>query len=171
MNEPLHSDLHNRSHPVTENMALQRKIWRFERVGWYVLIVVIGLTLAGLFSKGPISTRQVISADGQLKIEYQRFLRNGSSDALVIHLQGKAREPLEIEVSGELLQGFEVEMLQPQPLKASTSGEGMRLWVLSDSNGLAVLHLTLRSDGVGSFDSQVSTPGGAPLRFTQFIYP
>ena len=171
MKPPAHNDLHSRSYPVNEDMALQRKVWRFERWGWYGLVVLMALTLAGLFSKGPLSTADVRSADGQLRVEHQRFLRNGSSDVLVIHLRGKAREPLEVALSGELLRGFNVEMLQPQPLKASTAGEGVKLWLLTDDDGQAVLYLTLRSDGVGSFDTQVALANGAAVRFSQFIYP
>lgn len=171
MKLPAHNDLHSRRYPVNEDMALQRKVWRFERWGWYGLIVLIALTLAGLFSKGPLSTADVRSADGQLRVEHQRFLRNGASDVLVIHLQGKAREPLEVAIRGELLRGFNVEMLQPQPLKASTAGEGVKLWLLSDNDGKAVLYLTLRSDGVGSFVTQVALATGASVRFSQFIYP
>lgn len=171
MKPPAHEDLHSRRYPINEDMTLQRKVWRFERFGWYAMVVIMGLTLAGLFSKGPLSTTQVRSADGAVRVEYQRFLRNGSSDVLVIHLQGKAREPLEVAISGDLLQGFNIEMLQPQPLKASTAGEGMRLWLLSDNDGKAVLHLTLRSDGVGSFDTQVALATGASVGLSQFIYP
>ncbi|AZF36961.1 hypothetical protein C4J88_2178 [Pseudomonas sp. R4-39-08] len=164
-------DLHSRNYPVREDMPLQRKVWRFERLGWYGLVVLIVLTLAGLFSKGPLSTTEARSADGQLRVEYQRFLRNGSSDALVIHLQGAARKPLEVEINGELLQGFNVEMLQPQPLKASAAGEGVKLWTLSDDQGRATLYLSLRSDGVGNFDTRVSLANGATVDVSQFIYP
>ena len=171
MRESEPGDLHSRDYPVREDMRLQRKVWRFERLGWYGLVVLIVLTLAGLFSKGPLSTTQVRSADGQLRVEYQRFLRNGSSDALVIHAQGTARTPLEVEINGELLQGFDVEMLQPPPLKASTAGEGVKLWTLSGDQGRATLYLTLRSDGVGNFDTRVSLVNGATVDVSQFIYP
>lgn len=171
MKEPVHRDLHSRNYPVDEDMVLQRKVWWFERLGWYGLVTLIGLTLAGVFSKGPLSSAEGRTADGQLRVEYQRFLRNGSSDELIFHLQGKPREPIEVEISGELLRGFEIEMLQPQPLKASAAGEGVRLWVLSDNAGQAIVHLTVRSDGVGSFTTRVSLPTGASLGFSQFIYP
>ncbi|UOK36108.1 hypothetical protein MJP36_16460 [Pseudomonas palleroniana] len=171
MKTPAPDDWQSRTYPVEEDMTLQRKVWRFERVGWYALVLLMGLTLAGLFSKGPLSTGQARSADGQLHVEYQRFLRNGSSDGLVIHLQGQARETLEVEISGELLRGFNIEMLQPQPLKASTAGEGVKLWVLSDDKGQATLHLTVRSDGVGSFETRVSRATGASVHLSQFIYP
>jgi len=171
MRESEPDDLHSRDYPVREDMPQQRRIWRFERLGWYALMVLIVLTLAGLFSKGPLSTTEVRSADGQLRVEYQRFLRNGSSDALVIHMRGAAHTPLALEINGELLQGFNVEMLQPQPLKASTAGEGVKLWTLSDDQGRATLHLTLRSDGVGRFDTRVSLANGATVDLSQFIYP
>lgn len=164
-------DLHSRDYPVREDMRLQRKVWRFERLGWYGLVALMVLTLAGLFSKGPLSTADMRSADGHLRVEYQRFLRNGSSEMLVIHMQGAARQALEVELNGELLQGFNVEMLQPQPLKASTAGEGVRLWALSDDQGRATLYLTLRSDGVGLYDTRVSLATGACVDLSQFIYP
>ncbi len=171
MKDPVHRDLHSRNYPVDEDMVLQRKVWRFERLGWYGLVVLIGLTLAGLFSKGPLSSAEVRSADGQLRVEYQRFLRNGASAELIVHLQGKPRAPIEVELSGQLLRGFEVEMLQPQPLKASAAGDGVRLWVLSDGAGQASVHLTARSQGVGSFATRVSLPSGTALDLSQFIYP
>ena len=44
--------------------------------------------------------------------------------------------------------------------------------MLSDNAGQAVLYLTLRSDTMGSVDTQVSRPKtGASVRFSQFIYP
>ncbi|WP_460135240.1 hypothetical protein [Pseudomonas sp. S1_E04] len=172
MKEPAPGDLRDRCYPVREDMALQHKVWRFERVGWYALLLLIGLTVAGLFSKGPLSTAETRSADGSLRVEYQRFLRNGASDVLVIHIAGRAREVLEVQIKGEWLRGFEVEMLQPPPIKASAAGEGVTFWVLGDNHGQAVLHLALRSDGVGRFDTQVALPQhSASVRLSQFIYP
>jgi len=164
-------DLQSRDHPVKEDMVSQCKVWRFERLGWYALLGLMGLTLAGLFSKGPLSTQEVRSVDGTLRVDYQRFLRNGSSDGLAIHLKGKAHETLEVEISGDLLRGFSIETLQPQPLKASTFGGGVKLWVLSDNDGQSLLHLMLHSEGVGTFNTRVSQLEGASVRFSQFIYP
>ena len=42
----------SRSYPVQENMPVQQRLWLFERLGlWWMLLMVL-LTLAGLFSKG-----------------------------------------------------------------------------------------------------------------------
>ncbi|AMS18017.1 hypothetical protein BK636_23895 [Pseudomonas chlororaphis] len=171
MDDSAEDDLLPRSQPIQEDMALQRKVWRFERVGWYALVVVVLLTLAGLFSRGPLSTRDISSADGSLRVEYQRFLRNGATDSLTLHLRGGARQLLEVEIAGELLQGFSVQALQPEPLKASSAGAGIRLWLRADADGQARLYLTLLSTGVGFYDSRIRLADHPPLSISQFIYP
>ncbi|MEW7855134.1 hypothetical protein AB2M95_04440 [Pseudomonas chlororaphis] len=171
MDDSAEDDLLPRSQPIQEDMALQRKVWRFERVGWYALVVVVLLTLAGLFSRGPLSTRDISSADGSLRVEYQRFLRNGATDSLTLHLRGGARQLLEVEIAGELLQGFSVQALQPEPLKASSAGAGIRLWLRTDADGQARLYLTLLSTGVGFYDSRIRLADHPPLSISQFIYP
>ncbi|SEK85494.1 hypothetical protein SAMN03159362_2016 [Pseudomonas sp. NFIX51] len=171
MDDSAEDDLLPRSQPIQEDMALQRKVWRFERVGWYALVVVVLLTLAGLFSRGPLSTRDISSADGSLRVEYQRFLRNGATDSLTLHLRGGARQLLEVEIAGELLQGFSVQTLQPEPLKASSAGAGIRLWLRTDADGQARLYLTLLSTGVGFYDSRIRLADHPPLSISQFIYP
>ncbi|PXX69464.1 hypothetical protein SAMN05660489_02864 [Pseudomonas sp. LAMO17WK12:I10] len=171
MDDSAEDDLLPRSQPIQEDMALQRKVWRFERVGWYALVVIVLLTLAGLFSRGPLSTRDISSADGSLRVEYQRFLRNGATDSLTLHLRGGARQLLEVEIAGELLQGFSVQALQPEPLKASSAGAGIRLWLRADADGQARLYLTLLGTGVGFYDSRIRLADHLPLSISQFIYP
>ncbi|AZD79796.1 hypothetical protein [Pseudomonas chlororaphis] len=171
MDDSSEDDLLPRSQPIQEDMVLQRKVWRFERAGWYVLLAIVLLTLAGLFSKGPLSTRDISSADGSLRVEYQRFLRNGSTDSLTLHLRGDARQLLEVEIAGELFQGFSVQALQPEPLRASSAGSGVRLWLRADADGQARLYLTLLSTGVGFYDSRISLADQPPLSISQFIYP
>jgi hypothetical protein len=171
MDDSAEDDLLPRSQPIQEDMALQRKVWRFERVGWYALVVIVLLTLAGLFSRGPLSTRDISSADGSLRVEYQRFLRNGATDSLTLHLRGGARQLLEVEIAGELLQGFSVQALQPEPLKASSAGAGIRLWLRADADGQARLYLTLLGTGVGFYDSRIRLADHPPLSISQFIYP
>ncbi|AJO78686.1 hypothetical protein [Pseudomonas sp. MRSN 12121] len=171
MDDSAEDDLRPRQQPVREDMALQRKVWRFERLGWYALVLIVLATLAGAFSRGPLSDRDISSADGRLRVEYQRFLRNGSTDALTLHMRGSPGQRLELEIAGELLQGFSVETMQPDPLRASAAGAGMRLWVQADRDGQARLYLTLRSIGMGPHESRVTLAGSLPLTISQFIYP
>jgi len=169
-----HSDpeeFRNREFPVREDMAFQLKAWRFERVGWYVLVLLVILTLLGLFSRGPLSSREAHSSDGRLDVEYEMFHRNGSTNPIIVHLKGQPNAVLEVELGGEWLDGFDVQTLQPQPLRSASAGQGMRVWVQADAQGHASLHLSLLAEGLGLYSSRITTPGGAAVSFDQFIFP
>ncbi|SDB25725.1 hypothetical protein [Pseudomonas sp. NFACC13-1] len=172
MSDPYEQDDHrSRQFPVREDMAFQHKVWRFERVGWYVLVLLVVLALLGLFSRGPLSSRELHSDDGSLGVEYQAFHRNGSSNVLVIRLKGQPNAVLAVELGGDWLEGFEVQALQPAPMRSAGAGQGMTLWVQADERGQASLHLSLLGDGFGTYHSRIATPGGASVSFNQFIFP
>jgi hypothetical protein len=92
----------SRTHPIEEDMRLQRHVWRFERIGWVVLLVVIALTLGGLFSKGPLSSVEVSTPDGNLSVKYERFNRNGAGDDMIIRSTGRPNEQRDLVLGKEL---------------------------------------------------------------------
>ncbi|MCP2072536.1 UNVERIFIED_ORG: hypothetical protein J2Y77_001972 [Pseudomonas lini] len=164
-------DFHSRVFPVREDMDYQLKVWRFERVGWYILVLLVVLTLLGLFSRGPLSSRDLQSRDGSLGVEYETFNRNGSTNPMIVHMKGQPNAVLEVALDGAWLQGFEVQTLQPQPVRAASAGQGMRFWVQADAQGQASLYLSLLGQGLGIYHGRLAMPGGASLSFDQFIFP
>ncbi|WP_460125978.1 hypothetical protein [Pseudomonas sp. S2_C03] len=169
--ETRHPDLESRKYPVREDIAYQIKVWRFERFGWYMLVLLMILGLAGLFSRGLLSSRDVLSDDGRVRVEYEMFHRNGSTNAMKISLSGEPESTLELEVAGELLDGFSIETLQPEPVRSRSSAQGMRLWIQADTKGQASVFMTLRGDGLGLFRSTIILPGTSGVKLTQFIFP
>jgi hypothetical protein len=166
-----HPDYRSRQYPIDEDIAFQRKVWRFERWGWYALVLVVLMGMLGAFSRGPLSSREAGSSDGKVTVEYEALHRNGSTNSMKVVINGQPNAPTELQLAGDFLDGFSIETLQPQPIKAASAGQGIRLWLQADPQGQATLHLTLRSDGLGSYSSQVSTPGSAPIDLQQFIFP
>jgi hypothetical protein len=166
-----HPDLHSRKFPVREDMAFQMKIWRFERCGWYLLVLLMMLGLAGLFSRGLLSTRDVRSEDGRVRVQYEMFHRNGSTNSMKISVSGAPESTVELELAGEMLEGFSIETLQPEPARARSSDRGIRLSVQTDTQGQADLFITMRGDGLGLFHSRIVLPGTTDVRLAQFIFP
>jgi hypothetical protein len=164
-------DLHSRKFPVREDMAFQLKVWRFERCGWYLLVLLVVLGLAGLFSRGLLSTRDVRSDDGRVRVQYEMFHRNGSTNSMKISVSGGPESTVELELAGEILEGFSIETLQPEPARARSSAQGIRLWVQTDTQGQADLFVTLRGDGLGLFHSRIVLPGSNDVKLAQFIFP
>lgn len=165
------SDLKSRDYPIREDMAYQVKVWRFERWGWYGLVLVVLLGLAGLFSRGPLSAREAHGSDGKISVEYQLFHRNGSSNAMKISVVGVPDSTTELELVGELMDGFSIETMQPEPVRASSGGQGLKLWLPTDKEGRASVYLTLRGDGLGLFSTRLKSPGAQAVNFIQYILP
>jgi hypothetical protein len=166
-----HCDYRSRDYPVREDMVYQAKVWRLERWGWYSLVLVVLLALAGLFSRGPLSTREARGNDARISVEYERFHRNGSSNPMKISVMGTPDSTAQLELLGELLDGFSIETMQPEPVRASSGGQGIKLWLQTDHEGRASIYLTLRGDGLGPFSTRLISPGAQTVFVNQFILP
>lgn len=161
----------SRTYPVREDMRQQRRTWRFERIGWLALLLLVALTLAGLFSKGPLSSVHVQTADGRLKVAYERFSRNGAQDDMIITTTGPAHEMRHLLLGHELLEGVSIESLNPQPAPLRSEGADLVIPMRADSNGVATLYLTVRSNGVGLYRGHLRLLDGDDLPIPKFIYP
>jgi hypothetical protein len=161
----------NRTYPVAENMQRQERAWAVERVGWYGLMLIVLLTLLGLFSKGPLSSMDVVSADGTLRVEYERFSRNGAQDTMIITARGQPGQTLDVTVGARLLEGVTLEAVHPLSAPAHSQGRDLLIPVRADQNGIATLYLTLRSDGVWLYRSDITLSSGAHVAVPRFIYP
>ncbi|MFK3772977.1 hypothetical protein [Pseudomonas sp. NPDC089406] len=150
---------------------MQKRVWRFERVGWYVLVIIVLLALAGLFGNGPLSDAEVVSQDGQLKVQYQRLSRSGSTDNLFITIQGSPGQPVMVELEGSLLREASIETMQPEPQVSMSDGPALLLKLGTSKDGMATLYLTLRSEHVGSLEGVVRAGSNTEVHFSTFLYP
>jgi len=161
----------SRSYPIEEDMPNQRSAWRFERVGWFGLLMLVGLTLAGLFSKGPLSQVEPQSSDGSLKVRYERFSRNGAQDDVIVTAKGAPNCMLYLVLNGELFEGLSIEGLNPQPAPLRSKGRDLVIPMLADEDGTATLYLTVRSNGVGLLKGRARLLSGSEVAIPKFIYP
>jgi hypothetical protein len=83
------------------------------------------------------------------------FHRNGSTNSTKIIVSGAPESTVELELAEEMLEGFSIETLQPEPARARSSAQGIRLWVQIDTQGQVDLFITLRGDGFGLFCSRI----------------
>ena len=164
-------ELVSRRHPVQENMPMQQRVWRFERVGWYVLVAIVLLALAGLFGNGPLSDAEVVSQDGRVRVEYQRLSRSGTTDNLFITVQGIPDQPVEVQLEGSLLRDASIETLQPEPQRSMSHGQAMLFQLGTKQDGVATLYLTLRSEHVGTLEGRVRAGPESAVHFSTFLYP
>lgn len=163
--------MQNRQYPVEEDICLQRRIWRFERLGWYVLVLIVVMTLCGLFSNGLLSTTTVASQQRDLIVKYERFHRSGAVNTMVIKSHGEPGAVHTLLIGSAQLEGFAIDSIQPQPIRSAGTRNGLKLTLPGDDHGDSILYLAWRSDGVGLYDGKISVEGGGEVPIIQFIYP
>lgn len=157
--------------PVREHMRLQASHWRFERVGFLVLLLVVALSLLGLFSNGPLSEASYRSPTGALQVQHQRFLRNSATTTLKLHVRSRPGQVVEVLISGGLLAGGRLTGLSPEPQSsAAHDGKGIALNFKADASGRAHILVDFTSDGIGPYRFTIAA-NGEVLKLRHFIYP
>jgi hypothetical protein len=160
---------------IDEDMEFERRSWRWQRVGWAVMTLVMLAALLGLFGTGWLDSAVAGQPGSQMWLEYDRFGRaQAETSRLQIHLgpgagaNGKVR----IWINREYLDGMQVTNLTPEP-ESVEAGPDRFTYVFNApaASQPAVVIFRLEPDKIGRLNGQVGLEGGASLGFKQFIYP
>lgn len=163
-----HDEMRSRTYPVKEDMAFQWRMWTVERVGRYGLCLLLLLTLAGLFSRGPLSWATLELTHATL--EYDRFLRNGSHTDVTLDLHAPGAARTVAVLGGEALDAISLESIHPQAESMRTVRDGLELTFRADDTGHTRAHLSLGVNGLGLQRAYLRV-GDDTVPFWIFIFP
>lgn len=153
-------------------MRFQRVTWRAQSVGWVMLAVLLTAALLGAFSRGPLSSTTLHSEGGAFSVEYQRLLRNGASDSMIIRVfDVPEAAALRIAFSPAFLEAFAIESTSPPPAETATSADGVEFAYPLPRTLPAGIYLSLRPQKSGLAESAITLNGRDTARLTQFTYP
>jgi hypothetical protein len=162
--------LQEASRLVGEDLAFQRRVWRFQRIGWAVMAGFVLLGALGAFGGGPLAQARLRSDDGTVEMEWERIERIGRDSRLRIRTTGPPSGSLILRLEGELT---ELALLAIEPQPASESRAPGRIWLRFDppAEGYAAeILLNLRSSRPGMVEGQLAL-GEAVLPLRLFVMP
>lgn len=176
MSADSHSDRNDewadRTHPIREHMALQRRTWTAERTGWCVLVLLLLLALAGLFAEGPLSSAKATDGSGRVAVEYERFERNGATARMTLTLTPDPTGAVQLRVSDSILRGFTIEAIRPEPSERRSLPDGLAWQFEAAESRPFAVHLILRAARLGPLQGEIGLADGTPpARLAFFIYP
>lgn len=172
MPENEHDEMRSRRYPIQEHMRWQQIEWRIEHVGYFILFAVVILGACGLFSKGVLSNGKSRSADGSLLVEYERFGRLDSDMAMVIRVKPQQSGHFTLAISGEAMDNFQIQSLQPQPQQAVSAKNSLELsWSAPRYRDGATVWIGLQAQNPGRYPVTVTLDNKTSVQFTQWIYP
>ena len=151
---------------VGEDLGFQRRVWRFQRLGWAGMAVFVLAGALGAFGDGPLADAASRSADGAVSVEWERIERAGRDSRLLIRTTAAPDAPLVLRLEGGLADGVTVSSVEPEPAGASRAPG--RSWLRFDpppGGGPAEIKLRLRSAAPGVVDGVLALGDSAvPLR-------
>ena len=146
-----------------------------EKVAFALLVLFIVGAMLGLFGDGVLSQASVSSADGEVRVEYQRFSRRHATQTLDITFPTQpGADTIELNFNGDYLRRVQIDGIFPQPLESTHQQTG-RLRFRTDGQGQDMMvRVHLQPEHAGWFEVRLTAgpPGKqARVRFTQLVYP
>jgi hypothetical protein len=153
---------------IDQSLDFQRRFGRVQTTAWRVLALVPVAAVAGLFGGGVFS--QVTARGTGVAVSSDRFGRRSVDTELEVTLQRpQAQAQVEVAISQELLDGYDVSEVRPQPQRVTASADRL-VYTFAALPGASV-SFTLVPQRLGSSGGTVTVAGSPPVRVRQFIYP
>jgi hypothetical protein len=161
---PVHSEL-----DLDEDIAQQRTMWRLERIGWGLMVLVTLATLAGFTGHGPFSERTAGSTDAGFTVAYNRFERYAAPSLLTVYLGDDVGAETRVRVSQDFLRRVEVLRVDPQPERVELDAEYLTYVFTTTAPGMIVFHY--EPARAGHVEIGIGLEGRPLQTLPQFVYP
>ncbi len=158
------------NNPVPEGILFQdyeafhRRDWKVQWWARIVFALVLLAAVAGVFGGGPLA--RVSASSGELRLDYDRFIREKSR--LVLHLSpgGSAAH---VRIDG-LMDPDDELRTRPQPREEHADGSSRRLTFDAEPGTPLVILIEWKPSHPGLREGAVETDGGR-LEIWSLIYP
>lgn len=158
---------------IEQDLEHQRRAWRWRRVGWAAIALVLLAALAGLFGPpGPLSRATAGEPGSALWVEHPRFVRMSHPAQMRVHLRTADPAP-RLWLDERLLESLDVDHMTPQP-ESATAAPGRVVFEFATqpaAGGAATVVLAIEATGPGLVDGRLGLVGGPELRLRQLVYP
>lgn len=159
---------------VAENLPLQQKIWKAERISWAIVISLLFAALLGLFGKGPLSSAESRTPDGLLRVEYDRLSRYQAPTELKLHIGPAATqsESLRLWINADYWEQVELSQISPAP-QFTEMGNNKHIYhfKIATPNSPLLISFQVKGAGYGKTDLHLGLQNGPALNMKQFFYP
>jgi hypothetical protein len=157
---------------VGEDLDFQRRWWRFEKAAWFVLALVLVADALGAFGRGWIARAERHSADGTLRLRYDRIERTGTPSNLIIDFGASAVHDQKVRLfsSGSIVKDLGAQRIVPQPM-LSEIGPGGITYTFPATGSPATASIALQPSFPGIHHLELHVPGAEPVRATIVVLP
>lgn len=157
-------------YPIEEYMAFQRREWIAERIGWSLLGLLAVIAATGVLAFGPLSRTTATDSAGRLSVEYERFERVTVTTRFKFRLAASG-QPLELRLGPAFASAFEIDSVQPAPMRSTHGNDGLALTFDPPKAGGLTVVIWCRPRQIGFTELAVGTGAEPSLRRSILVYP
>jgi hypothetical protein len=157
---------------VGEDVAFQRRWWRFEKFIWIIFLLIIAGDISGLFGRGPLAQAHIQTTDGALDMKYERIEREGTPSMLRIVFGAAAihNGAIKLWVSDSALKQLGNQRIAPQPA-ASIVGNGGVEYTFPATEAPASVTFALQPSAPGIYKLKVALDGSPDIQTLIVVMP
>lgn len=157
---------------VGSDIDFQRKWEKFERVVWIFLIILIVLSMAGVFGRGPVAKARTRASDGSMEVTYERIQRSGTPSVMTVHFpqSSVAADGVKLWVSDALVKPLGTQRIVPQPTLSVLSAGGI-LYTFSATTVPLSVEFQTQPSSLGSSELDLQVFDKSMVRLHIFVMP
>lgn len=164
---------HNHELEIDEHPKLEKKSWTAQRVGWFLMFLVIVAALLGFTGRGGLAGLNHINkstSSQSLQLEYNKFQRDQVTDELKIKLQQLQTPSSTITFSKAFYEKMRVVQVVPEPDNVEINANEIKYtFNISQPEGSIIFYT--KPMHVGSLYITVKGPDQEPVPVSMFVYP
>lgn len=157
---------------VGEDLGFQQSWWKFERAIWIFFALILVADVSGLLGRGPLSKAEANTANGSLRVKYEKVERANTPSIMTV-LPGDAAIQggnLRLFVSDSVVKELGAQRIVPQPASSSL-GNGGVTYTFPASTLPITVQIALQSSFVGSHSFRVGIPGQGMIDRRVLVLP
>ncbi|HJU67539.1 MAG TPA: hypothetical protein VJ650_04755 [Gemmatimonadaceae bacterium] len=157
---------------VDQDLDHARSLWRVQRIGWLLMLLLIVGGVLGLFGNGPLAEDRAQA--GALTFDYDRFARHGALSELRAEVGPRAlqSDTLKLWMTRSYLEAVELESIVPEPESVETRGDLVVFqFATAERSQPTQITFSVRPARYWSHGARAGIDGGGSVSFRQFIYP
>ncbi len=157
---------------VGEDLAFQRRWWKFESVVWCFFGLILACDLLGLFGRGWLAKATRTTADGALKLNYERVERASTPSIMTLQFGPGAIHDgkIQVYVSESVTKGLGAQRIAPQPLVSAVGDAGIT-YTFAATAAPATVQIALEPSFPGAHKFRVGLVNAEPIDASVFVVP
>lgn len=159
---------------IQESNPRERRRARIaHRIGVSIFFLILAAAVAGLLGKGPLSHASAQSHDGQLTVDYVRFIRYQGPVDMRIHIGAEATTTgaIELRLSNNFTDEVEIERIEPEPEFSAAGPKFVTHTIRVETNAATHVRVRFSADHFGRLAYEVGLRDGTALPLRHFAFP